>query len=75
MLQKETHSLYVFLTTDMWQCMGVQLSINLPYGMHAFLLQSCAGIVDDEEKYDEDDPTKNYEVLHLTLCLLVMILW
>jgi len=29
------------------------------------VLQSCAGIVDDEEKYDEDDPTKNYEVLHL----------
>ena len=26
------------------------------------LLQSCVGLVDDEEKYDEDDPTKNYEV-------------
>ena len=29
---------------------------------YCVLLQSCVGLVDDEEKYDEDDPTKNYEV-------------
>lgn len=36
------------------------------------LLQSCAGLVDDEEKYDEDDPTKNYEVNLAVLKLYVV---
>jgi len=57
--------------------MGVQMSIiyHMVYICIHILLQSCAGIVDDEEKYDEDDPTKNYEVLRLTLCLWVTVLW
>ena len=35
------------------------------------LPQSCVGLVDDEEKYDEDDPTKNYEVIPLSSVIII----
>ncbi|XP_065916546.1 ryanodine receptor 2-like isoform X2 [Dysidea avara] len=47
-------------------CVSSSIGVVFPASLYisycGVLSESCAGIVDDEEKYDEDDPTKNYEL-------------